>query len=104
MGQGGGEIETRRWIVVIGFDGPPEPNFLLFAQMQLAWLAIRRVCDDNADLTQAIISLSEPYKRMWGAWVLMLLLWRAIIGEFRPHRLDDEIDERLRRVEVKFAI
>jgi hypothetical protein len=35
MGQGGGEIETRRWIVAIGFDGPPKPNyrFLLFAEM-----------------------------------------------------------------------
>jgi hypothetical protein len=33
MGEGGGEIETRRWTVAIGFDGPPEPNFLLFAEM-----------------------------------------------------------------------
>jgi hypothetical protein len=34
----------------------------------------------------------------------MALIWRAVIGEFRPHRFGDEIDERRRRVEVEFAI
>ena len=37
-------------------------------------------------------------------WPRTALLWRAVIGEFRPHRLDDEIDERRRRVEVKLAV